>query len=63
MTKKPPTSKSLGIEAVTHRHKSILLVPRGGFKNTRERTVSISLPRVRCLEDGPDVPPKSNRRR
>lgn len=62
MTKKPVTAKSLGIEAVTHRHRSILLVPKGGWKNTREQEVLISLPRVRCLETGPDAPQKPNRR-
>lgn len=39
-----------GLEGVTRTLKRIEVMPKGGFKTAKERSVSITLPRVKFLE-------------
>lgn len=44
------TAGDLGIRSVTHTLARVEIMPKGGFKTAKDRTVSVSLPRVTFLE-------------
>lgn len=57
-------AEDLGIEGVTRTLKRVKVMPKGGFKTAKDKTVSITLPRVKFLEIDIDAKPatvKKNR--
>lgn len=57
-------AEDLGIEGVTRTLKRVEVMPKGGFKTAKDKTVSITLPRVKFLEIDIDAKPatvKKNR--
>jgi hypothetical protein len=43
-------AEDLGIEGVTHTTKRVEVMPKGGFKTVKDKSVSITLPRIKFLE-------------
>ncbi|OYX99072.1 MAG: hypothetical protein B7Y80_13660 [Hyphomicrobium sp. 32-62-53] len=65
-----PDEAPLSIPTMTYEHRQVMICPRGGGKNLRVKTRSITLPRISILSDevaqflaSPIVPAQPTNRR